>query len=468
MWSPRILLALSVCLLAAALWPARAFAQLASTSAYDRFMATAVGASQTTVGYGSNGTPIASPSPMTLVPDGGTGMKSTQSGTVRNPAGNPATITATGRVSNAAAAGAIGRFAGKVFPWVAWPLAIKQLVDELGFVGSSHPETGEVVLERYHSEYCAANCQTRRYTFQVSGPFRYNSENACAGLVTNYNAQPNYPTRLINPRITGNNLCTITRVNQDGTGATNFNVGPTYQSAPPNLLPLEPATMQEFIDAIAAKSGWPASSRVAEATVAAAEANQEKVKPENVTVTGPAQTQGKKTTTTTVNPDGSTRTETRDCKWNHTYAGAVVHSQEVCTTTTTNDGESGKTTTKTETSEDTGTVKPSEEGEGDPPTDTPLPDVPTLYERKYPDGIGGVWQTQKAAFMATPIGQLSVQLMPDIPLGGVCPSWPIALDLQAWNYGTFDVAPPCWVWDFAKVVIIISALLLARALIFGG
>lgn len=336
-------------------------AQSTTTTAYDKFMARVTGASQSTVGYGTNGTPVSAPTPMTLVPDGGSGIKSTQSGTVRNPAGNPATITATGRVSNAAAAGAIGRFAGKVFPWVAWPLAIKQLVDELGFVGSSHPETGEVVLERYHSEYCAANCQRVRYTFQVNGPYRYNPENACAGLVTNYNAQPDYPTRLINPRITGSNLCTITRVNQDGSGATNFNVGPSWQSAPPNPLPLEPATMQEFIDAIAAKSGWPASSRVAEATVAATEANQEKVKPENVTVTGPVQTQGKKKTTTSVNPDGSTRTETQDCKWNHTYSGAVIHSQEVCTTTTTNDGLAGETTTKTETSEDTGTVTPEEE-----------------------------------------------------------------------------------------------------------
>lgn len=424
--------------------------QSVNTTAYDKFMARVTGASQSTIGYGSNGTPVSSASPMTLVPDGGTGMKSTQSGTVRNPAGNPATITATGRVSNAAAAGAIGRFAGKVFPWVAWPLAIKQLVDELGFVGSSHPETGEVVLERYHSEYCAANCQVRRYTFQVSGPFRYNSENACAGLVTNYNAQPNYPTRLINPRITGNNLCTITRVNQDGTGATNFNVGPTYQSAPPNLLPLEPATMQEFIDAIAAKSGWPASSRVAEATVAAAEANQEKVKPENVTVTGPAQTQGKKTTTTSVNPDGSTRTETRDCKWNHTYSGAVIHSQEVCTTTTTNDGVTGKTTTETETQEDAGTVT-SEEEAADPCEANP--------ERV---GCAELDQPEQEVPKATKNVSYSVE---DLGFGGgscpPSPSWTDRLGTHTLNMGPICDAIVSWVRPLVLAMAALMALAIA-------
>lgn len=59
--------------------------------------------------------------------------------------------------------------------------------------------------------------------------------------------------------------------------------------------------------------------------------------------------------------------------------------------------------------------------------------------------------------------------MPNVGDGGSCPTWPINLDLAQWaSYGTYDVAPPCWIWDVAKAILILSALLLARSLIFGG
>lgn len=104
-----------------------------------------------------------------------------------------------------------------------------------------------------------------------------------------------------------------------------------------------------------------------------------------------------------------------------------------------------------------------------PPTDTPLGPVPDLYERKYPDGMEGVWNTYKDQLKNTSLGTLASKLMPNIPDGGTCPQWPINLDMAQWAaFGTHDVAPPCYIWGIAKAILIVSALLLARALIFGG
>ena len=101
-------------------------------------------------------------------------------------------------------------------------------------------------------------------------------------------------------------------------------------------------------------------------------------------------------------------------------------------------------------------------------TDKPLPDQPKLYEPKYPDGITGLWNSKLQEIKATPLFNLAPALLPNVSTGS-CPSWKIDLSIDGWtNAGLQDVSPPCWVWDVAKLVIIASALLLARRLIFGG
>jgi hypothetical protein len=101
-------------------------------------------------------------------------------------------------------------------------------------------------------------------------------------------------------------------------------------------------------------------------------------------------------------------------------------------------------------------------------TDKPLPDQPKLYEPKYPDGITGVWNSKLQEIKATPLFNLASSLLPNVS-AGTCPSWKVDLTIDGWtNGGLQDVSPPCWVWDVAKLVIIASALLLARRLIFGG
>jgi hypothetical protein len=103
-------------------------------------------------------------------------------------------------------------------------------------------------------------------------------------------------------------------------------------------------------------------------------------------------------------------------------------------------------------------------------SDTAFGDIPKLYERKYPDGIKGVWDDKITAIKAAPLFTLVGSLMPtNIGSSGSCPSFMIPVNFGQWGeYGNLDFSPPCMVWDFGKVIIIISSLLLARRLIFGG
>lgn len=159
------------------------------------------------------------------------------------------------------------------------------------------------------------------------------------------------------------------------------------------------------------------------------------------------------TTTTTVN--------------NITYNQNTVTNNIVNTTTTTITNnvtnETSSPTTETET-----TDKPEPEQE-DPPVDTPFGPLPSLYERKYPDGLVGIWNQKSEIIKQSSAFTLASDLMPTALTAGTCPSWNINLDFTWWSsYGEHNVAPPCWIWDVAKGIIIISALMLARSLIFGG
>ena len=102
------------------------------------------------------------------------------------------------------------------------------------------------------------------------------------------------------------------------------------------------------------------------------------------------------------------------------------------------------------------------------PTDTALGPLPALYTRKYPDGITGVWRDKSGAIRQTPLFSAAAGMFPNVGSSGTCPSWMLTVPGIGFDYGTFNVAPPCWIWDMAKWVVLISALLLCRALIFGG
>ncbi len=163
----------------------------------------------------------------------------------------------------------------------------------------------------------------------------------------------------------------------------------------------------------------------------------------------------------------ATQTTTTTTTNNITYNNNVVNNTITTTTTITiTNNITNETSPPTTDTEETNKPDPEEE---DPPVDMPLGEVPKLYERKYPEGLVGIWNQKSQQIKESAVFTLAAELMPTGLTTGNCPSWPINLDFAWWaSYGERDVAPPCWIWDVAKTIIIISALLLARSLIFGG
>lgn len=173
---------------------------------------------------------------------------------------------------------------------------------------------------------------------------------------------------------------------------------------------------------------------------------------------------------TTTHPDGSKtivqttlepyRAGNNDIQWRkkETVTEVSKPAADGSTTTTT-----GTTTT------DTGKTSAPDKAPEAPATDTPLPEQPKLYKQKYPDGMVGVYKTARTAMGTSPLFTMAKDLMPSVAGGGSCPTMPVNLTFASWaNFGVKDVAPPCQVWDWGRAIIVVSALLLARRLVFGG
>jgi len=409
------------------------------------------------IDFDNKGRPLDSRGVPTIETDGSASAKTTGTGNLKNPSGNPVPVTATGRIPPAAAAAAIGRFLGKIVYPVTVAMALYQLAKELGFVITNNPD-GTVKIEKVNADVCSvAPC----YSYSISGIWHPTALKACeaqAALGKAANPQFNFVNPRTNSDIT-NLVCYIDIYYTNGTpyimGAVN---GISTKPIPAQPVAYLPSSQQEFVDAVASKSGWPPTSALSQTLEDAARTTGEKIKPQNLTLSGPATSPG--TSRETQKPDGSTETSTTT--HNHTYNGNNV------TTTNTTIVTNYNPTTNITTTETTTQTPPKEDEEPEyEATDTPLPDQPKLYTPKYPGGPAKVWADRKGDFMSSPLLQLTTALSPNIPAAG-CPQFSVNLNLVVVNFGTYNVGPPCYVWDFCKVVILVSALFLARALIFGG
>ncbi len=180
------------------------------------------------------------------------------------------------------------------------------------------------------------------------------------------------------------------------------------------------------------------------------------------TLTGPASVPGPTSTSIKQIKDSGgnvtgTQTVTNSTTYNITYSGNTYNVNSVNTVTIVNPDGTSSVETKTTPEEPQGRL-----------SDTPLPEFPSLYVKKYPNGLEGVWDQKKAQLTASPLLNLLSGLMPSVASSGTCPTMVVPLDVGIADFGSHDFAPPCWIWDFGRVVIIVSALLLARRLIFGG
>lgn len=95
--------------------------------------------------------------------------------------------------------------------------------------------------------------------------------------------------------------------------------------------------------------------------------------------------------------------------------------------------------------------------------------VPTFYESKYPDGMSGVWQSSGLAAAAGVFDGLAGAFVPPwSDTNGACQSFYLNLDIGIFNFGRFDISPPCFVWSFLWLCMQLGAIFLFRALVFGG
>jgi hypothetical protein len=189
----------------------------------------------------------------------------------------------------------------------------------------------------------------------------------------------------------------------------------------------------------------------------------ESIEGSNPVVSGPSSSPGP-TTNKTVNPAPTVQNPnpvpivisegtTNKYTYNNTNTSNTITHTVV--TTTTNNTTNEVTTTETPVENVTLPDNPDFDG------------VPSLYTRVYPDGMVGVWDSNVAALKQTPIFTFLSSLNPNIGDGG-CPVWSFSPGSVLHIPVSGDLSVPCYVWTALRLVMIISALLMARRLIFGG
>jgi hypothetical protein len=367
-------------------------------------------------------------------------------------------ITVNGSISKAAAAAAIGRFALKatgVIGVLQVGVGLYDLAKELGY--NVDNSSGSLVVNKPDSLICSvAPCYEYSITNQASGrtsPYFRSLGEVCSWYAANFGFSAAVMTSCVMYKSV--NMVTAVPYAKSSYGAGDLAVARSIAPLPPASVVVP---VKELTDSIAAKPTWPPESAIARAVRDAVKSGEEVVV-DPVSVTGPATSPGTRTVTNT-----GTSTTTSQVTNNYNYAGNTVTVSTVTNSSTVNNtsgaSEGQSTTTTSPEAEPTPEV--------DSASDTALSGKPTLYERKYPDGFIGVWNTKKAEILASPLLQLTSNLQPAIGSPSGYPVWLVPVVIGHWNFGSYDVSPAGYVWDFLKVCTILGALFLSRALIFGG
>lgn len=297
--------------------------------------------------------------------------------------GGSLALSVAGQSSKANVAAAIGRAGAKLF----WPVqvgsALYDLAKELNFsVDANHnfsmPAAGKCYTAPCYY-YNSAN-----YADIVNQP---SVSSVCSLSASRYNS-------------TASNNFTIGITGIEGTdcmgnlynkpSGTLYTSGVMFRATvgttrPIDTDPLQPATPQNFADAIAAKSGWPSTSALARAFAESLK-NGESAQIDPQTVTGPATSPGPRTVT-----NNGTQTTTVNNTSTHTYAGPSVTTNQSTVTTVVNN--STGATESTTTSQITPVTPPL------PSINCGLPDTPAcrIDETGTPSDSGKSLDPAKSA-----------------------------------------------------------------------
>lgn len=174
------------------------------------------------------------------------------------------------------------------------------------------------------------------------------------------------------------------------------------------------------------------------------------------------------TSTTTTNPDGTTTTTSTSTSNTYTYTySPTSYTYTTTSTTTTTHPDGSQTVEETTDAQPVGEEPAYEEGPDPTFSDTDFPSVEPFYEQKYPDGLEGIWETRKAELLDSPFISFLESFVPSF--SGSCPSFSLNINIASWaNYGVQNFPSLCYVFDFIKVIMLVTAVFTARALMFGG
>lgn len=383
--------------------------------------------------------------------------------------GKKAVGNITAPVSKQAAAKAIGSFAVKMAAPIQIGMAVYELLEDLGVLHEFDPAVGanEFYLPQEGSG-CKITGDSPNEWCQVA-----NSDSRYTGVTKWLSGPPTCQYQF---------TCTISV-------GTYFqqSYSPQYTGAPSGSSSNVKLSEQELVDKIASESGWPSGSQQNIAQSFADAVNSGEPFTAGVpAVTGPSSVPGKQVsateqvkllpnTTTEAAPGYSgetqsgTKTTTSNSTHNVTYNGNKLTYNTVNNTNITITNNVTNQTTTNNNTQQTEDDSTREDPPEDNASDTPLPPVPKLYERKYPDGIVGIWNAKSEQLKQTQIFQFASSMMPMNVSGGSCPSWTLDLNLEVgMDMGVHTIQAPCWIWDVARVIVLVGALILARALVFGG
>lgn len=174
-------------------------------------------------------------------------------------------------------------------------------------------------------------------------------------------------------------------------------------------------------------------------------------------------------TGTYTRPDGSTGTTSSNTTTNYTFNYGNTYFDTKTTTTTTNtvDGLPVSTETTEDTTPQEETPPEDEEEPSYTFNDSSLPSVDPFYTQKYPDGFQGVWNSAKTDFDNSAFVSFLNSFIPSF--SGSCPAFSLSFNIASWaNYGIQNFSSLCYILDFVKACIMLGALFLCRAIVFGG
>lgn len=179
---------------------------------------------------------------------------------------------------------------------------------------------------------------------------------------------------------------------------------------------------------------------------------------------GPSTLTEKGPTITTTGP-GGTSSSTTNTHIDITYGDNYYDYRKTSTVTTTNPD--GTTETETKTDPEEVTEEQEQDEDGIEYSDADMPEVEPFYQQKYPDGLAGVWQAVSSDVESSAFLGFLSSFVPNF--SGSCPTFSLQFNIASWaNYGTISFWNMCWIFEFIKTVLIVSAVFLARALTFGG